>query len=83
MRGVGAILVPGTHKCQAMIFSPLRRQKVAIEVSRSFAQKNSSIVLDTRIREEHDHVEVSSFEARLPLRSPNAVSLKAKHRIER
>jgi hypothetical protein len=48
-----------------------------------FARKNSSILLDTRIREEQDHIEVSSFAARLPLRSPNAVSLKAKHRIER
>jgi len=47
-----------------------------------FAQKNSSILLDTRIREEQHHVEVSLFEARLPLRSPNAVSLKVKHRIE-
>jgi hypothetical protein len=50
-----------------------------------FAQKNFSILLDTRILEEqhHDHVEVSPFDARLPLRSPNSVSLKAKLRIER
>jgi hypothetical protein len=48
---------------------------------RSFAQKNSSIVLDTHTLWEQDHVEVSPFEARLPLPSPNAVSIKATHRI--
>jgi hypothetical protein len=48
-----------------------------------FARKKSSIPLDTHFLGEQDHVEVSPFEARLPLRSPNAVSLKAKLRIER
>jgi hypothetical protein len=48
-----------------------------------FAQKNLSILLDTHMLKEQDDVEVSPFEARLPLRSPNAVSLKAKLRIER
>jgi hypothetical protein len=45
-------------------------------------QKKVSIVPDTHTVSEQAHVEVSSFEARLPLRSPNAVSLEAKHRIE-
>ena len=36
----------------------------------------------TSLREQ-DHVEVSPFEARLPLRSPKAVSLKVKLHIER
>ncbi len=48
-----------------------------------FAQKNLSILLDTHTLEEQDHLEVSLFEAKLPLRTPNAVSLKAKLRIER
>jgi hypothetical protein len=48
-----------------------------------FAQKNLSILLDTRTLGEQDHLEVSPFEARLPLCSPNAVSLKVKLRIER
>jgi hypothetical protein len=48
-----------------------------------FAQRKFSILLDTRPREEHYHVEVSLFEARLPLLSPFAVSLKDKLRIER
>jgi hypothetical protein len=48
-----------------------------------FAQKNLSILLDTHVLEEQDHVEVSPFKARLPLPNPNAVSLKAKFRIER
>ncbi len=46
-------------------------------------QKKVSIVLDTHTVSEQDHVEVSPFEARHPLRSPNVVSLEAKHRIER
>src|SRR4029077_7625931 len=49
----------------------------------SFAQKSLSINLDTHVREEQDDLEVSPFEARLPLRSPRAVSLTAKLRIER
>ena len=48
-----------------------------------FAQKNLSILLDTQALEEQDHAEISPFAARLPLHSPNAVSLKAKLRIER
>jgi len=48
-----------------------------------FAQKNFSILLDMCTLEEQHHVEVSPFDARLPLRSPNSVSLKAKLRIER
>jgi hypothetical protein len=48
-----------------------------------FAEKNLSILLDTHMLKEQDDVEVSPFEARLPLRSPNAVSLKAELRIER
>jgi hypothetical protein len=43
----------------------------------------TSINLDTHVREEQDHFEVSPFEARLPLRSPRAVSFSAKLRIER
>ena len=42
-----------------------------------------SILLDTRTIGEQDELEVSLFRAKLPLRSPNAVSLKAKLRIER
>jgi hypothetical protein len=54
-----------------------------IKVSRSrvfrssFAQKSFSILLDTHTLREQDHVEVSPFEARLPLRSPKAVSLRS------
>ena len=48
-----------------------------------FAQKSFSILLDTHTLREQDHVEVSPFEARLPLRSPKAVSLKVKLHIER
>jgi hypothetical protein len=51
---------------------------------RSFLlEKKFSIVLDTYVLGEQDHVEVSPFEARLPLRSPNAVFVEAKLRIER
>jgi hypothetical protein len=46
-------------------------------------EKKFSIVLDTYVLGEQDHVEVSPFEARLPLRSPNAVFVEAKLRIER
>src|SRR6202011_4423675 len=49
----------------------------------SFTQKSFSILLDTHTLREQDHVEVSPFEARLPLRSPKAVSLKVKLHIER
>jgi len=49
----------------------------------SFAQRKFSILLDTRTFEEQYQVEVSLFEARLPLPSPFAVSLKDKLRIER
>ena len=48
-----------------------------------FAQKNLSNVLDTYIQEEQYQFEVSLFEAKLPLNSPFAVSLKDKLRIER
>jgi len=48
-----------------------------------FAQKSLSINLDTHVREEQHHVEVSPFAARLPLGSPWAVSLIAKLRFER
>jgi hypothetical protein len=41
------------------------------------------ILLDTRALEEQYQFEVSLFEARLPLLSPFAVSLKDKFRIER
>jgi hypothetical protein len=52
------------------------------QISR-FAQENFLILLDMHTRGEQDHVEVSPSEARFPLRNPNAVSLKAKVRIER
>ena len=48
-----------------------------------FAQKEFSIPLDTCAREEQYEFEVSLFEAKLPLLSPFAVSLKDKLRIER
>ena len=48
-----------------------------------FARKNFSIVLDTQTLGEQDHVEFSPFEVRFPLRSPNAVFVEAKLRIER
>jgi len=48
-----------------------------------FAQRNISILLDTHPCEEQYHFEVSRFEAKLPLLSPFAVSLKDKLRIER
>jgi hypothetical protein len=47
------------------------------------AKKKFSIVLDTYTLGEQDHIEVSPIEARLPLRSPNAVFVEAKLRIER
>ena len=40
-----------------------------------FVQKSLLILLDTHVREEHDHFEVSQFKARLPLPNPRAVSL--------
>ena len=46
-------------------------------------KRNYSIVLDTHTLGEQDHVVVSPFKARLPLPSPNAVSLAAKFRVER
>jgi len=42
----------------------------------SFAQRNWSIPLDMHAQGNDDHVEVSPFAARLPLFSPNAVSIK-------
>ena len=48
-----------------------------------FAQKHCSIPLDTCFREAHDDFVVSPFEARPPLRSPRAVSLTVRLRIER
>jgi hypothetical protein len=48
-----------------------------------FARKNFSIVLDTQALGEQDRVELLPFEVRLPLRSPNAVFVEAKLRIER
>jgi hypothetical protein len=71
------------------VFSP---DPFAVEVTRRawtkgvvapFAQKILSILLDTRAHGEQDDDVVSPFEARLLLPSPNAVSLKAKLRIER
>jgi hypothetical protein len=41
-----------------------------------FAQRNWSIPLDMHAQAEQDHVEVSPFAAKLPLFSPNAVSIK-------
>jgi hypothetical protein len=49
----------------------------------ALCQKKLSILLDTHSHKEQDHVDVSRFEAKLPLRSAKVVSLKAKHRIER
>jgi hypothetical protein len=46
-------------------------------------EKNFSIVLDTQVLGEQDRVVFSPFEVRLPLRSPNAVFVEAKLRIER
>jgi hypothetical protein len=54
-----------------------------IAASLFLLKKKFSIVLDTHTLGEQDHVEVSPFEARLPLRSPNAVFVEAKLRIER
>src|SRR5260370_35803379 len=48
-----------------------------------FAQKYFSINLDTHVPEEQDHLEVSPFQASLPLRSPRAVSLTVKLCFER
>jgi hypothetical protein len=48
-----------------------------------FEQKSFSILLDTHILGEQARAEVSLFAARLPLRSPSAVSLKVKLRTER
>src|SRR5260370_14812812 len=48
-----------------------------------FAQKYFSINLDTHVREEQHHLDVSQFQAKLPLRPPRAVSLTPKLRTER
>jgi hypothetical protein len=62
--------------------NPVSATRVRIAAAR-FALKNFSILLDTHILREQARGEVSPFEARLPLRSPSAVSLLAKLRIER
>jgi len=49
----------------------------------AFVQKSLSINLDTHVREEQDHFEDWLFQARLPLRSPTAVSLTVKLCVER
>ena len=54
--------------------NPLSATRVRIPAAR-FAQKNFSILLDTHILGEQARGKVSSFEARLPLRSPSAVFL--------
>jgi hypothetical protein len=54
--------------------NPVSAMHVRIPAAR-FAQKNSSILLDTHILGEQARGKVSPFEARLPLRSPSAVSL--------
>jgi len=59
-----------------------KRVWITAEVA-PFAQKRLSILLDTRTREEQYQFELSLFEAKLPLLSPFAVSLKDKLRIER
>src|SRR5260370_12846505 len=48
-----------------------------------FAQKYFSINLDTHVREEQHHLEVSPFQAKLPLLPPRAVSLTPKLRTGR
>src|SRR6266403_1440131 len=54
---------------------------------RSFAQKSSSINLDSHVREGQDHFEVLPFKARLPLHSPRQfveqLSSEAPHRAPR
>jgi len=61
----------------------LRSQALVLTAPRRFVVKDSSILLDIDILREQARGEVSPFEARLPLRSPSAVSLIAKLRIER
>ena len=69
---------------QVALMKQSQKLRLVIRVFRSsFAQKSFSIFLDTHTLREQDHVEVSPFEARLPLRSPKAVSLKVKLHIER
>ena len=69
---------------QVALMKQSQKLRLVIRVFRtSFAQKSFSILLDTHTLREQDHVEVSPFEARLPLRSPKAVSLKVKLHIER
>jgi hypothetical protein len=63
-------------------FEP-RVRATRFRIAAPFAQKSLSILLDTHVREEHDHLEVSPFAARLPLSTPRAVSLTPKLRIER
>jgi hypothetical protein len=67
-------------------------QSVAVEMTNGtrtraadvlVAQRKFSILLDTHTLGEHYQLEVSLFEAKLPLLSPIAVSLKDKLRIER
>ena len=62
--------------------NPVSATRVRIPAAR-FAQKNFSILLDTHILGEQARGKVSSFEARLPLRSPRAVSLTVKLCFER
>ena len=69
---------------QVAMMKQLQKLRLVIPVFRSsFAQKRFSILLDTHTLREQDHVEVSPLEAKLPLRSPNAVFVEAKLRIER
>jgi len=85
-------LSPGKHSPRVSL-SGYKKSRQALSQARAacaltpaaapFAQKSLSINLDTHVREEQDDLEVSLFEARLPLRSPRAVSLTAKLRIER
>jgi hypothetical protein len=85
---VSDVEVDGEYRFERRMFGSNPEQLRALatwlleQEAEAFAQKNYSIHFDTRIREEQDHVEVSPFEARLPLPSPNAVSIKATHRIE-
>ena len=80
---------PNASRYDTRAANPLGEAIAKIKVSHSrvfrssFAHKSFSIPLDTHTLREQDHVEVSPFEARLPLRSPNAVSLKVKLHIER
>ncbi len=79
----GGVFAFPRSSCSTLCYRDFPSFSSASSAAAPFAQENLSILLDTQALEEQDHAEILPFAARLPLHSPNAVSLKAKLRIER